>query len=98
MSNSGNWASVAAQSGTPQGERLYRNLLPRANAPRAARFDHALMTKPHTSRKVLLMLQQRGPGETGGAQIRRYRLARLRFDERAVSDGARFEHLKRVYE
>ncbi|MBV9310775.1 MAG: hypothetical protein JOZ73_08080 [Solirubrobacterales bacterium] len=56
------------------------------------------MTKPHTSRKVLLMLQQRGPGETGGAQIRRYRLARLRFDERAVSDGARFEHLKRVYE
>jgi hypothetical protein len=30
--------------------------------------------------------------------VRRYRLARLRFDPRPAGADARFEHLKRVYD
>lgn len=57
------------------------------------------MTRPIASSKVLLVADRRvdtpGPGT---APVRRYRLARLRFDSRPAGADARFEHLKRVYE
>ena len=56
------------------------------------------MTKPQTSRKVLLMLQQRDAQDSAEPPVRRYRLARLRFDGRAEGEGSRFAHLKRVYD
>jgi hypothetical protein len=56
------------------------------------------MTRP-TPSKVLLIADRRAPaGEPGTAAVRRYRLARLRFDGRADEPASRFEHLKRVYD
>jgi hypothetical protein len=55
------------------------------------------MTHPTTS-KLLLIAARRAAGESGGVPVRRYRLARLRFDGRAAEPTLRFEHLKRVYE
>jgi hypothetical protein len=57
------------------------------------------MTRPTASSKVLLVADRRAdPGEPGAPNIRRYRLARLRFDNRPAGADARFEHLKRVYD
>jgi hypothetical protein len=56
------------------------------------------MVKSNSSRKVLVMLEHRGVAEAGNMPIRRYRLARLQLDERAVAEESRFEHLKRVYD
>jgi hypothetical protein len=56
------------------------------------------MVKSNPSRKVLVMLEQRHMGGAGSVPIRRYRLARLRLDERAAGEESRFEHLKRVYD
>jgi hypothetical protein len=52
-----------------------------------------------TSAKVLLVADRREPPtETGAAPVRRYRLARLRFEGRQQDEASRFEHLKRVYD
>jgi hypothetical protein len=57
------------------------------------------MTRPTPSSKVLLIADRRAEADvTGGAPVRRYRLARLRFDTRPAGPDARFEHLKRIYE
>jgi hypothetical protein len=57
------------------------------------------MTRPIAASKVLLVADRRGDAvEPGGASVRRYRLARLRFDPRPAGADARFEHLKRVYD
>jgi hypothetical protein len=57
------------------------------------------MTRPTTSSKVLLVGDRRGEADTSaGTPVRRYRLARLRFDDRPSAPGARFDHLKRVYD
>ena len=57
------------------------------------------MTRPTTSSKVLLVADRRSEADTSsGSPVRRYRLARLRFDSRPAGPDARFEHLKRVYE
>jgi hypothetical protein len=57
------------------------------------------MTHPITSSKVLLVADQRSEREeSGGAPVRRYRLARLRLDGRPAGPEARFEHLKRVFD
>lgn len=56
------------------------------------------MTRP-TPSKVLLVADRRAdPGEPGAPNVRRYRLARLRFDSRPADSDTRFEHLKRVYD
>lgn len=58
------------------------------------------MNRPLTSSKLLLVADPRQAAaarENGGA-VRRYRLARLRFDGRAGESSSRFEHLKRVYD
>jgi hypothetical protein len=57
------------------------------------------MTRPVTSPRVLLVAERRSPSsESSLGPIRRYRLARLRFDGRAEGPASRFEHLKRVYD
>lgn len=56
------------------------------------------MTRPPASTRVLLVADSRAAAEvTGAAPIRRYRLARLRFDTPST-DQARYDHLKRVYD
>jgi hypothetical protein len=57
------------------------------------------MTRTSPPSKVLLVADRRPvASEPRGAAVRRYRLARLRFEGRAADPAARFEHLKRVYE
>jgi hypothetical protein len=57
------------------------------------------MTRPLTSSKVVLVADRRMDGSQPGAvPVRRYRLARLRFDGRPSGSDCRFEHLKRVYD
>jgi len=57
------------------------------------------MSRPTTSSKLLLVADPRpATAEAGGVPVRRYRLARLRFDARSENPGERFEHLKRVYD
>jgi hypothetical protein len=57
------------------------------------------MTRPVTSSKVILVAERRGDAaEPGTAPVRRYRLARLRFDSRPTDPESRFGHLKRVYD
>lgn len=56
------------------------------------------MTRP-TPSKVLLVADRRvATTEPGTTAVRRYRLARLRFDGRAPEPASRFEHLKRVFD
>jgi hypothetical protein len=57
------------------------------------------MIPPATSAKVVLVADRRtAHGQSSATPVRRYRLARLRFDGRAADPSARFEHLKRVYD
>jgi hypothetical protein len=58
-----------------------------------------VMTYPATSSKVLLVADRRDTqGGPGSAPVRRYRLARLRFEGRRQDETSRFEYLKRVYD
>ena len=53
------------------------------------------MRHPAATSRILLLEDRRGgAAQTGAAPIRRYRLARLRFDTPAPAPDARFEHLK----
>jgi hypothetical protein len=55
------------------------------------------MTRPITSSRVLLVADRRlAPPEAGAARVRRYRLARLRFDGRATDSETRSAQLKRI--
>lgn len=57
------------------------------------------MTRPATSSKVLLVKdRRREEPEPGDAVVRRYRLARLRFDSRPAGADSPYEHLKRMYD
>jgi hypothetical protein len=57
------------------------------------------MNSPHTVSKVLLVADQRSrTPRTAVSPLRRYRLARLRIDGRSTQPGARFDHLKRVFD
>jgi hypothetical protein len=57
------------------------------------------MTHPAQSSKVVLLEDRRGGSAvSGGASVRRYRLARLRFDGGPVPDSRRFEYLKRTHD
>jgi hypothetical protein len=68
-----------------------------ANARRIDRRDHEAMTRPITSSRVLLVADRRvSAPESGSARVRRYRLARLRFDGRASDSGTRSTQLKRI--
>jgi hypothetical protein len=57
------------------------------------------MTRPPTASKLLLVADRRTvPPSRRDVPVRRYRLARLRFDPRAGAGEPRFEYLKRVYD
>jgi hypothetical protein len=58
-----------------------------------------LMTRPTAASKLVLIADSRGgDAEPATATVRRYRLARLRFDGRPADPDARFEHLKRAFD
>ena len=57
------------------------------------------MTRPTTASKVLLVEDRRpAPANRDAGAVRRYRIARLRFDSRPAGGESRFEYLKRVYD
>jgi hypothetical protein len=57
------------------------------------------MTRPTRSSKVLLIADRRAtPAGSTTVPVRRYRLARVRFEGRTPDASSRFEHLKRVYD
>ncbi len=57
------------------------------------------MTRPVTASKVLLVADRRtAPSSREAAPVRRYRIARLRFDPPPAAGASRFEHLKRTYD
>ena len=57
------------------------------------------MTRPMTASKLLLVADRRAASSTREAPpVRRYRLARLRFDPPPTGSESRFDHLKRVYD
>lgn len=57
------------------------------------------MTRPLTPSKVLLVQDRRSaPATRRDTPIRRYRLARMRFDSRLPDSDSRFDYLKRVYD
>jgi hypothetical protein len=57
------------------------------------------MTRPAPSHKVVLLEDRRGGSAApAGVSVRRYRLARLRFDGQASPESSRFEYLKRTYD
>jgi hypothetical protein len=68
-----------------------------ANACRIDRRDHCAMIRPITSSRVLLVADRRvSAPKSGQAPVRRYRLARLRFDGRAFDSVTRSTQLKRI--
>ena len=54
-----------------------------------------LMTRPATSKVMLLEDRRGGAATPGSAPVRRYRLARLRFDSQPTDPQKRFDYLKR---
>ena len=54
------------------------------------------VSAPHSVRRVVLVPASRS--SRGDELIRRYRLARLRLEERRVPGAERFEHLKRRHD
>ncbi len=57
------------------------------------------MTRPNTASKVLLVQDRRTALQNRrDTPIRRYRLARVRFDSRLPDSESRFDYLKRVYD
>jgi hypothetical protein len=57
------------------------------------------MSSPITSSKLLLVADPRPASpEPSAVPVRRYRLARVRFETRSPDPANRFEHLKRVYD
>lgn len=57
------------------------------------------MTRPLTASKVLLVVDRRPPAANRDpAPVRRYRIARLRFDSPPAGGESRFDYLKRIYD
>jgi hypothetical protein len=57
------------------------------------------MSLAPTSSKVILIADRRtDSAATTSTPVRRYRLARLRFETRPEGRGTDFEHLKRAYD
>jgi hypothetical protein len=57
------------------------------------------MTFPNTAPRILLIEDRRlATREPSAPSVRRFRLARLRFDDRASDSGERFEYLRRSFD
>jgi hypothetical protein len=66
---------------------------------RAPRPIILAMTHSASASKVLLVADRRtAPSPRESVPVRRYRIARLRFDPPPASGASRFEHLKRTYD
>lgn len=65
----------------------------------ARRIILPMTPRPHTVSKVVLITDSRdaAPG-SADRSIRRFRLARLRFDGRELEPPARYDHLKRAFD
>lgn len=73
--------------------------VPRANVLPGPEDDHPPMPRPVTASKVLLVADRREvPVGRGSGPVRRYRIARLRFDSRPAGAESRFEYLKHVHD
>jgi hypothetical protein len=57
------------------------------------------MTRPVTPSRVMLLEDRRSAAAApGSTPVRRYRIARLRFDGQPTDSQKRFEYLKRCYD
>ncbi len=56
------------------------------------------MSKPITSKLLLVADRRTANPEPSTVPVRRYRLARLRLDGRATAPAKRFDHIKRVFD
>ena len=57
------------------------------------------MTRPAATSRMMLLEHRRGGSATeASVPVRRYRLARLRFDGAPADPEKRFEYLKRCYD
>ena len=57
------------------------------------------MTRPLTASKVLLVVDRRPQtANRDPTPVRRYRIARLRFDSPPAGGESRFDYLKRIYD
>jgi hypothetical protein len=57
------------------------------------------MTRPAPSSRLLLIADRRPvPPGANAVPVRRYRLARLRFESRSSDPASRFEHLKQTFD
>ncbi len=58
------------------------------------------MTRPASSSRLILVEDRRGAAaaDTRMLRLRRYRLARLRFEGPADSSAGRFDYLKRLHD
>jgi hypothetical protein len=91
---------AAGPGGTrPWGRREFKNFVRRASVGFTLAADDFAMPYSPTSAKLLLVADRRHmPAEAGPTPLRRYRLARLRFEGRQQDEASHFEHLKRVYD
>jgi hypothetical protein len=69
-----------------------------ANAPFTQRHDHHAMTRPLTSRILLLEERRGGSPASGKAPVRRYRLARVALAGGDPAAAERFAYLKRGHD
>lgn len=56
------------------------------------------MTSPPSSRKIVLVPASNSAETDGRPPLRRYRVARLRFDTPDASQPKRFDYLKRTFD
>jgi hypothetical protein len=57
------------------------------------------MTRPAPSSKVVLLEDRRGGSDlAAGARVRRFRLARLRFEGAAAPAESRYEYVKPIHD
>ncbi|HYM57406.1 MAG TPA: hypothetical protein VES79_05530 [Solirubrobacteraceae bacterium] len=53
---------------------------------------------PSPARRLVLVPASPAPSRPAGQAVRRYRIARVRLEDRDVTRAERFEHLKRSYD
>jgi hypothetical protein len=72
---------------------------PEANVRRTGTQDHLPMTHSSKPNRLMLIADPRpAPSSTEHVAVRRYRIARLRFEQRPQSGEGRFDHLERTYD
>jgi hypothetical protein len=57
-----------------------------------------LSMTPTPARRLVLVPAPPAPSRPAGSPVRRYRIARVRLEDRHVTRAERFSHLKRSYD